>query len=196
MKLQLRIALTLTSALAGMNTFAGVTVTQNTGPGATSWPDTPLIETVSNPSSQLVVGESFSAATSLAETFTVSGSDNYSLQTIYLYVGGGTGTNGTAAVTLNLYELGGRIAPNPSSYSPGVNLLGGGSGLPISYTPQPNGLLRLDFDGPDQAMLIAGHMYAFELAGVSGTMPVNWFRTVSDTYSGGAAYRNRNCSSE
>jgi len=171
--------------------FAGVTVTQNTGPSAPSWPDTPIVQTVSSPSSQLPVGESFAAATSIAETFTVSGPNNYSLQTVYLYVGGGTGTSATATIILNLYDLGGQIAPNPSSYSPNLSLFGGGQGLAISYTPQPNGLLRLDFDGGDQALLIAGHMYAFELDGVSGTTPMNWFRTISDTYPGGAAYRNR-----
>lgn len=171
--------------------FAGVTVTQNTGPGPTTWPDTPLIQTVTNPAAQSIVGESFGAATSIAETFTVPGPDNYSLQTVYLYVGGGTGTSSTATITVNLYDLGGRLAPNPSSYSPNFSLLGGGKGLPITYSTQPNGLLRLDFDGPDQALLISGHMYAFELDGVSGTTPLSWFRTISDTYPGGAAYRNR-----
>jgi len=181
----------LLMGFAATPAFANVTVTQNTGPGATSWPDTPLIQTVSNPSSQLPVGESFAAATSIAETFTVPGPNNYSLQTVYLYVGGGSGTSETATITLNLYDLGGQIAPNPSSYSPNLSLFGTGKGLPISYTPQANGLLRLDFDGSDQALLIAGHMYAFELDGVSGTKPMNWFRTITDTYSGGAAYRNQ-----
>src|SRR5215469_7059262 len=181
----------LLMGFAATPAFANVTVTQNTGPGATSWPDTPLISTVSSPSSQLPVGESFSVATSIAETFTVPGPNNYSLQTVYLYVGGGTGTSATATIILNLYDLGGQIAPNPSSYSPNFSLFGTGKGLPISYTPQANGLLRLDFDGSDQALLIAGHMYAFELDGVSGTKPMNWFRTITDTYSGGAAYRNQ-----
>jgi glucuronoarabinoxylan endo-1,4-beta-xylanase len=175
---------------AASSAFAGVTVTQNIAPGATSWPDTPLIQTATNPSSQLVVGEGFGGASNISETFTVTGSNNYSLQTIYLYVGGGTGTSTTSPVMLNLYDLGGRTAPNPSSYSAGVNLLGNGKGLSIDYTPQANGLLRLDFDGADQALLAAGHMYAFELAGISGTNPINWLRTISDTYPGGAAYRN------
>jgi glucuronoarabinoxylan endo-1,4-beta-xylanase len=191
MKFRLSIALVLGMISLVGSAFASVTVTQNIAPGATSWPDTPLIQTVSNPSSQLVVGESFGGATNISQTFTVPGPNNYSLQTIYLYVGGGTGISTTATITLKLYDLGGRIAPNPSGYSGGVNLFGGGNGLPITYTTQPNGLLRLDFDGNDQALLIAGHMYAFELAGVSGTNPLNWFRSISDTYSGGAAYRNR-----
>lgn len=191
MRRELIAASALFMLLGAYPAFAGVTITQNTGPGATSWPATPLIQTVTNPAAQSIVGESFGAATSIAETFTVPGPDNYSLQTVYLYVGGGTGTSSTATVTLNLYDLGGRVAPNPSSYSPNFSLLGGGLGLPISYTTQPNGLLRLDFDGADQALLIAGHMYAFELGGVSGTTPLSWFRTISDTYPGGAAYRNR-----
>jgi len=191
MKFRFNIALLLgTISLVG-SAVASVTVTQNIAPGATAWPDTPLIQTVSNPSSQLIVGESFGGATNISETFTVPGPNNYSLQTIYLYIGAGTGTTITATVTLNLYDLGGRIAPNPSGYSGGFNLFGGGNGLPITYTTQSNGLLRLDFAGSDQAFLIAGHMYAFELAGVSGTTPMNWLRTISDTYSGGAAYRNR-----
>lgn len=170
---------------------AGVTVTQNTGPGATSWPGTPLLSTVSNPASQLIVGESFGGATSYTQTFTIPAPNNYTLQTICLYAGGGSGTSATATLRVNLFDLGGRIAPNPSSYAPGVNLLGGGSGLPITYTYQPNGVLRLDFSGADNVQLLAGHMYAFELAGVSGTTPMNWIRTTADTFAGGAAYRNR-----
>jgi hypothetical protein len=169
-----------------------VTVTQNLGPGATSWPGTPLFSTVKNPSAQLTVGETFGAATSYGQTFTISGADDYLLQSICLYAGGGTGTSETASITISLFDLGGRVAPNPSAYSPGWNLLGGGSGLHIDYTTQPNGLLRLEFTGSDQAMLIAGHMYAFELAGVGGTTPLNWIRTTAGTYPGGAAYRNRN----
>ncbi len=190
MRFKFNMVSVLAIIFAASAAFAGVTVTQNLGPGATSWPGAPLIQTVSNPSSQLIVGEGFGGASNLSETFTVPGPNNYSLQTIYLYAGGGSGTSSTATVTLNLYDLGGRTAPNPSSYSPGVNLLGNGNGLPITYTTQASGLLRLDFDGSDQAMLVAGHMYAFELAGVSGTNPINWLRTISDTYSGGAAYRN------
>ena len=181
----------LLMVFAAASAFAGVTVTENTGPGAASWPGTPLIQTVSSPAAQLLVGESFGGATSMAETFTVPGPSNYSLQTVYLYVGGGAGTSATASITLNLYDLGGQIAPNPSSYSPNLSLFGGGQGLPISYTPQANGLLRLDFDGSDQALLIAGHMYALELDGMNGTTPMNWFRTIADTHPGGAAYRNR-----
>jgi O-glycosyl hydrolase len=148
---------------------------------------------VSNPSAQATVGENFTGggATSYGQTFTIPQGADYKLQTIYLYVGGGTGTIGGAALTLNLYYLGARLAPNPNSYSPGADLFGSGAGLPITYTPQGNGLIRLDFTGSDQIALRAGRMYAFGISGAGGTSPVNWLRSISDTYAGGAAYRNR-----
>jgi O-glycosyl hydrolase len=192
----LRLALlsTVILLLADTRAFAGVTVTQNVGPGASSWPATPIVSTLSNPSTQATVGESFTGgggATSYGQTFTIPQGDDFKLQTIYLYVGDGTGTTGTATLTLNLYYLGGRVAPNPSSYGLGVDLLGSGSGLPITYTAQANGLLRLDFTEEDQVVLRAGRMYAFGISGASGTSPINWLRSISDTYTGGAAYRNR-----
>jgi hypothetical protein len=72
--------------LAGARAFAGVTVTQNVGPGATSWPATPIVSTVSNPSAQATVGESFAGggATSYGQTFTIPPGADYKLQTIYL----------------------------------------------------------------------------------------------------------------
>jgi O-glycosyl hydrolase len=177
-----------------MRALAGVTVTQNVGPGATSWPDTPIISTVSNPSAQAIVGESFAGgggSTSYGQTFTIPQGSDYKLQTIYLYVGGGTGTTGAAPLTLDLYYLGGRVAPNPNTYGLGADLFGSGSGLPITYTTQANGLLRLDFTGSDQVVLRAGRMYVFGISGASGTSPMNWVRSISNTYTGGAAYRNR-----
>jgi O-glycosyl hydrolase len=185
---------TVVLILASTRAFAGVTVTQNVGPGATSWPGTPIVATVSNPSAQATVGESFTGgggSTSYGQTFIIPQGNDYKLQTIYLYVGGGTGTTATAALTLNLYYLGGRLAPNPNTYSAGLDLFGSGSGLSITYTTQTNGLLRLDFTGSDQVVLRAGRMYAFGISGASGTSPISWFRSISDTYSGGAAYRNR-----
>jgi len=180
--------------LAGVPTFAGITVTQNVGAGATSWPATPILSTVSNPSGQATVGESFSGgggSTSYGQTFIVPSGSNRRLQTIYLYVGGGSGTSQNAPLRLNLYYLGGRSAPNPNAYGAGSDLFGAGSGLAINYTPQSNGLLRLDFTGSDQVVLRGGRMYVLQISGTSGTSPINWLRSVSDTYSGGAAYRNR-----
>jgi O-glycosyl hydrolase/cytoskeletal protein CcmA (bactofilin family) len=179
--------------LASAQTFAGVTVTQNAGPGATSWPDTPLLSTVANPSAQAIVGESFAGggAASYGQTFTIPAGSNYKLETLYLYVGGGTGTTETVTLRLNLFYLGGRTAPNPNTYTAGADLFGSGAGLAVTYTPQPNGLLRLDFTDSDQVVLRGGRMYAFQISGVAGTSPVNWLRSTSDTYTGGAGYRNR-----
>ena len=60
--------------LAGTHVLAGVTVTQEIGPGATGWPDTPIISTMSNPNAQAIVGESFAGgggSTSYGQTFIV-----------------------------------------------------------------------------------------------------------------------------
>ncbi len=172
---------------------AGVTVTENVSPGATSWPGSPLISTVTNPAGQTSVAESFNGGggnTNLSQTFTVAGT-NVTLQTLSLYAGTGTGTGTGATVLLRLYDLGNQTAPNPSSYTAGTDLFNSGSGLSISYTAQTTGVLRFDFTGTDQVTLQAGHMYAFELNGISGTTPFYWQRGTNDTYSGGAAYRNR-----
>ncbi|MGH7997198.1 MAG: hypothetical protein ACREFX_12705 [Opitutaceae bacterium] len=171
--------------------FAGVTVTENTGPAATSWPGSPLIAVGTDPSSQLIVGENFGSGSSLAETFTVPSTNNYLLQQLDLYAGGGSGTGPTDTITLNIFDLGAQTAPNPSAYAAGVNLLGSGSGLPITYTTQASGILELGFTGTDEVYLRAGHIYVLEIAGTQGTSPMYWYRTISDVYPGGAAYRNR-----
>ncbi len=176
--------------------YGGVVVVQNVAPSATNWPGTPIVQTLTNPMVEATVGESFNSAggnTNHSQTFTVI-SNNYTLQAIDLYVSYGTGTGAGTNITLNLYDLGMQTAPGPSPYTAtivGANLLGSGSGLSITYMPQPDGILELDFTGLDQVVLQAGHMYAFELTGVSGTTPLYWNRATSDTYLGGAAYRNQ-----
>ncbi|MBO0722281.1 MAG: hypothetical protein J2P41_15755, partial [Blastocatellia bacterium] len=67
----LRLSLFAFLIQAGTCVFAGVNVTQNVGPGATAWPDTPIISTVSDPSAQATVGENFSGGgvTSYSQTF-------------------------------------------------------------------------------------------------------------------------------
>lgn len=178
--------------LATASGFAGVTVTGGTASAATSWSGTPLVASVSNPSGQTSVSEGFGGgATSYAQTFTVPVTSSYQLARICLYVGGGLGTSESAPLRVNLYDLGGQRAPNPSGYLPQSGLLGGGDGLAITYTAQSNGVLQLDFSASDRVLLVAGRMYAFELAGAAGTNPVGWLRGITDTYSGGAAYRNR-----
>lgn len=179
--------------LVARSCLAGVTVTQNVAPGATSWPGSPIIQTVTNPAGQVAVGESFNAVggcTNYAQTFTVTGA-SFTLQAISLYAGGGSGTGEGTNVTLRLFDLGPQTAPNPSPYAPGADLFNSGNGLLVAYSPQPNGVLRFDFTGPDQVTLEAGRLYAFEIGGVANTAPFAWQRTISDTYAGGAAYRNR-----
>lgn len=172
--------------------FAGVIVTQNVSPGATSWPGTPIITSVTDPASQTEVGESFNGVggcTNYSETFTVGA--NGTLQMISIYAGAGSGTATSTNVLLRLFDLGAQTAPNPSPYTPGSDLFNSGNGLAINYTPQTTGVLEFTFTGIDQVSLLTGHMYAFEMDGVFNTQPLLWQRTTNDTYSGGAAYRNR-----
>ncbi len=183
-------------ALSGASAcLGGVTVRQNVAAGATSWPGRPIISTLSNPSAASVL-ESFNGGggnTNLSQTFTVTGG-NFVLQTISIYAGGGSGTSATTNVVLKLYDLGVQTAPAPSPYTTsivGSELLGSGAGLPVSYFNQPNDILQFDFTGGDQVPLSNGHMYAFELTGSLNTTPVFWSRSTSDTYPGGAAYRNQ-----
>jgi len=186
----LRVVLLSLVALPGQ---AGVTVIQNVAPGATSWPGSPLIQTVANPAAEVAVGESFNAVggcTNYAQTFTVTGS-NFTLQAISIYAGGGTGTGAGTNITLRLFDLGPQTAPNPSPYAAGGDLFNSGNGLSISYTPQPLGVLQFDFTDSDQVTLTNGRLYAFEIGGVLNSSPVAWHRTISDTYAAGAAYRNR-----
>jgi glucuronoarabinoxylan endo-1,4-beta-xylanase len=178
---------------------AGVTVVQGSSPGATSWPGSPTITTMANPSSANVA-ETFTNGntlnTNLSQTFTIT-TTNYVLQTIDIYAGGGTGTGTGTNLTLNLYDLGNQVWPNPSPYYRqayqdvlGPNLLGAGAGLAITYTNQSNGILEFDFSGADQVYLQLGHTYVFELGGVTNTRPLYWFCVTSGSYSGGAAYTN------
>jgi glucuronoarabinoxylan endo-1,4-beta-xylanase len=139
------------------------------------------------------VGESFNGVggcTNYSETFTIT-TTNYTLQTISIYAGAGTGTGTGTNITLRLFDLGTQTAPNPSPYIPGTDLFSSGNGLSITYTPQAVGVLQFDFTGSDQVTLQSGHLYAFEMDGVLNSSPLLWQRTTNDTYSGGAAYRNR-----
>jgi uncharacterized repeat protein (TIGR03803 family) len=185
-------AFVLIGIMIDLSSLAGVIVSQNVSPGATSWPGSPIIQTVTNPAVQTTVGESFNAngATNYCETFTIAAT-NYTLQTISIYAGGGTGTGTGTNLTLRLFDLGTQIAPNPSPYSPSTDLFNSGSGLIVAYSPQTTGVLRFDFTGSDQVTLTNGHLYAFEMDGVLNTSPMVWQRTTNDTYAGGAAYRNR-----
>ena len=186
-------ALVFVGMAVHFTSLAGVTVTQNISPGATNWPGTPILQTVGNPSSQATVGESFTGVggcTNYCETFTITATD-YTLQTISLYAGNGTGTGAGTNLTLRLFDLGTQTAPNPSPYSPGTDLFNSGSGLAVTYASQTPGVLQFDFTGTDQVTLTNGHMYAFEMDGILNSSPAAWSRTISDSYPGGTAYRNR-----
>jgi glucuronoarabinoxylan endo-1,4-beta-xylanase len=180
---------------------AGVTVIQNVAPGATSWPGSPTIITMLNPSSATVpqtFTNSGSGFTTIGQTFTVT-STNYVLKSIEIYAGGGVGTSAGVSLTLNLFDLGNQAAPNPTPYSRsaykdiiGGNLFGSGVGLQITYGNQVNGILEFDFTGADQALLQAGHMYVFELQTSVRTNVINWLSvTIGNPYAGGAAYTNK-----
>ncbi len=178
---------------SGLTTHAGVTVVRGVSPGATSWPGSPIIQTVTNPAVQATVGESFNAVggcTNYGQTFTIT-TTNYTLQRLSVYAGGGTGTGVGTNVTLRLFDLGTQTAPNPSPYSPGTDLFNSGNGLTITYTPQTTGVLQFDFTGNDQVTLLNDHLYAFEINGALNSSPVAWYRTTSNTYAAGAAYRNQ-----
>src|SRR6266481_1962369 len=98
---------------------AGVTVIQNVSPGAMSWPGSPTIITMLNPSSATApqtFTNSGNGFTTMAQTFTVT-STNYLLQSIEIYAGGGLGTSPGVSLTLNLFDLGYQAAPNPTPYS-------------------------------------------------------------------------------
>lgn len=174
---------------------------QNVGPGATSWPGSPIIKTMLNPSSATVAQtftNSGSGFTTIGQTFTIT-STNYLLQSIDIYAGGGIGTGAGVSLTLNLFDLGYQSAPNPTPYSRtaykdiiGGNLFGSGAGLPISYVNQVNGILEFDLSGADQVLLQVGHMYLFELQASVRTNVIYWLGVTSgNPYSGGAAYTNK-----
>lgn len=184
--------LALGTALAALGSVAhaGITVQQNLGADATSWPAGALVSTTATPKAQATVGESFHATPSIAQSFTIPSGGNYTLQSIYLYAGGGSGSSSSAPIRVNLYDLGAVEAPNPNNYSTANNLLGSGDGVAITYTTQTTGWLKLDFNGTDQITLGASHLYVLELVGTSGTTPMLWYRTTSDTYGGGAAYQD------
>jgi len=189
-------ALIFVGMVIDLSSLAGIVVNQNVSPGATSWPGSPLIQSVTNPAVQTSVAESFNAnwATNYCETITIT-TTNYTLQTISLYAGGGTGTGSGTNLTLHLFDLGslnGLSATNSfSTYIAGNDLFNSGSGLAFAYSPQTMGVLQFGFTGSDQVTLTNGHLYAFEIDGMTNTAPMGWQRTAYPSYSGGSAYRNR-----
>ena len=173
---------------------AGVGVTQFTGEGPTAWPGTPALATVTDPFNQAPWPTSFNrdpGATRIGQTF-VPGAD-IRLGRISLFAGDGFGTDEKNPIVLALYDLGqaDATAADADSYVPGPNLLGAGQGLRMAYEVQASGLLHLDFEGPNQVLLRAGHRYAFELQGERHSAPAFWRRSRAEVYPAGAAYLDR-----
>jgi glucuronoarabinoxylan endo-1,4-beta-xylanase len=162
---------------------AGVTVTQNHS--ITNWSSGALIATVADPPGlNATVNEANLGTTNASQTFTAT--TNLVLTNLQLYVSGTAQT-----FNLRLYDLGTGYAANsgnPSPYTPGSDLF---SGLSLAFTSSSSGfVINLAFTGADQVSLTNGHKYAFELGKVSGG-PMIWYRTGSDLYANGDAYRDR-----
>ena len=174
------ILLALTSVLAR----GGVTVTQNTS--VTNWSAGALIATVADPPglNATSVENNFGTA-NVAQTFTAPA--DIVLTNIQMFVSGTAQT-----FNLHLFDLGTGYAANsgnPSPYTPGGDLF---SGIQLAFTVSTgNGfVINLAFTGADQVSLGNGHKYAFEMEKVSGG-PMTWYRTGSDIYANGDAYRDR-----
>jgi xylan 1,4-beta-xylosidase len=170
-------------------TSVGVSVTQDTGYDPEKWPGNPILSTMTNPYYIATEGASFiqaAGAGTLGQTFTIA--EDTKLQRISIFAGDGFGTAGGNTITLALYDL---TSQDTNSYSGQTNLFGSGKGLQIAYRPQAPGLLLFDFSGPEQVILKAGHIYAFEIKGTGKPGTIFWRRTKKDTYPEGMAYRNR-----
>jgi xylan 1,4-beta-xylosidase len=164
---------------------AGVSVTQDAGYDPENWPGNPILSTTTNPYYTATEGVSFSqtaGGSNIGQTFTIA--EDSKLQRISIFAGDGFGT----IITLALYDL---TSQDINSYCGQTNLFGLGKGLQIAYKPQAPGLLFFDFSGPEQVVLKAGHIYAFELQCAGKPAPFFWRRTKKDTYPEGMAYRNR-----
>lgn len=176
-------------ASAPATTAPDVSVVQNLLPRPAQWPGAPVLNTMADPANTALDNISFNhdkGGTSLGQTFRVLADGK--LTRIDLFGGDGLGTDTKQSVTLALYDLG--TQENPA-YAPGTNLLGGGQGLAIAYTPQPAGLLQFDFAGANQVPLLAGHSYAFELQGLEKSAPLFWRASRQEAYAAGGAYFNR-----
>jgi hypothetical protein len=176
--------------LSGAQAFAGITVVAGTGPGATSWPGTPILSTLGNPSTNTGSNVNFGTTnTSMGQSFLIPAGASYTLTSIYVF---GT-TAGSSPINVSLYDLGTIAAPGPDSYTATGNIIGGGSPVVLTGYPAQGtaGILQLNFTDVDQVTLAAGHMYLLEFAGAAGTTSITLPRGFSNPYSNGNAYLNR-----
>jgi len=179
------IAAALAMTAVTLSTHAAVTATQGLGG---SWVGTPSIVT-SDPPTVFTIPETSYVAnsqTNLAQSFTVTNAQ--SLTNIQIYISGAAVSN-----TIHLFDLGLANAGNPASFTPGsaptsADLFS--AGLGFQYNGGGANVLRLQFSGADAVALTAGHEYAFEIdPQADGQMA--WYRSTSDVYVAGEAYRGR-----
>jgi hypothetical protein len=179
---------------APYRTEAGVTVVQNTAPGAQKWTGAPVLASMENPRHHAILPTSFNrdgGTTSIGQTFTVG--KDIKLDRVTLYAGDGLGTDGKNTVTLALYDLGlasENTAPS-ETYDISKNLFNNGSGFKIACKVQAPGLLHFGFALEHQVTLKAGRLYALELQGDRNSASLFWRRAGTDTYADGAAYYDR-----
>lgn len=170
---------------------SGVTVKQDIGADPETWPGKPVLTTVGNPYRKAIPALGFNHAggrSNLGQTFKLE--RDLKLQGIALYAGDGMGATEQEPVTLAIHDLGTSDAVS-DTYTAAGNLLDNGKGLKIAYQPQARGLLRFSFSDTNQPTLKAGHVYAFELQGKPGSLPLFWRSSGEDVFDGGAAYGDR-----
>ncbi|HXI71536.1 MAG TPA: PEP-CTERM sorting domain-containing protein [Verrucomicrobiae bacterium] len=114
----------------------------------------------------------------LSETFTPSSSFNLAAITAVLGTSGGTAT---PTIKIGLFNVTGvSLNTTGASYTPGVNLLGGGSGFTFTLAGQNSAQDTFIFDNTgtsDQVSLVSGNTYAFEIwttAAQAGQL--QWYR--------------------
>ena len=191
------------SATLAIQSMAGVTVTAVSYTAGNSWDSPPTLATMSdNLGSHTLVPEGFDDSRVESQTFKPTSS--FTLDKLALFIGGGSGDGGFPTVSLHLYDLNNIDVSSPNTItgydvdtaSGTGDLFGGGAGLPFFVPGSPNNrIMTFDLDGPDQVVLQANHLYAFEIWGTSGlATPFYWNRvsggdfTAGDPYTGGNGY--------
>ncbi len=113
----------------------------------------------------------------LSETFTPSSSFNLAAIDVVL---GTTGGTATPTLSIGLYNVTGVALGAGATYTPGTDLLGGGSGFTFTLAGQNSSQDILSFDNTttaDQVSLVSGDTYAFEISTpVAQDSQVQWYR--------------------
>jgi hypothetical protein len=121
-----------------------------------------------------------STAQLLSETFTPSSS--FTLGGITAVLGTSSGT-ATPTISIGLYNVTGVSLTGGTSYTAGVNLLGGGSGFTFTLGAQNSLQDTFTFDNTgtsDQIALTAGQTYAFEISvATAQNSQLQWYRAAA-----------------